>query len=251
MDQLKVTIIQSNLYWEDKLKNRKMFAEKINKFTEQSHIFLLPEMFTTGFTMNAAAFAEEMNGETVSWMRELAMTKNAVIAGSVIVKENTQYLNRFIWMQPDGICITYDKKHLFGMADEPKNYAPGKEAILIDYLGWKIKPIICYDLRFPTWCRNKEDYDVLLVVANWPTKRISHWDALLKARAIENQTYVVACNRVGLDVNEIEHNGHSAIFDPYGEELYFSDEASIENIDLSKSHLQLIRRQYPFLRDRD
>jgi predicted amidohydrolase len=137
------------------------------------------------------------------------------------------------------------------MADEPKNYTAGAQHCLIEYLGWKIKPIVCYDLRFPTWCRNTTDYDVLLVVANWPSKRITHWDALLKARAIENQCYVVACNRVGLDANEIEHNGHSAIFDPHGEELYFTDEASIENIDLSKSHLQLLRRQYPFLRDRD
>ena len=251
MDQLKVTIIQSNLYWEDKLKNRKMFAEKINKFTENTHVFVLPEMFNTGFTMQAAQFAEDMNGETITWMRELAMAKNAVIAGSLIIKENNQYFNRFIWMQPDGQSIAYDKKHLFSMADEPKIFTPGHQQITIDYLGWKIKPIVCYDLRFPTWCRNTADYDVLLVVANWPSKRITHWDALLKARAIENQCYVVACNRVGLDANEIEHNGHSAVLDPYGEELYFTDEASIENIDLSKAHLQLIRRQYPFLKDRD
>jgi predicted amidohydrolase len=228
-----------------------MFAEKINKFTENTHIFVLPEMFNSGFTMQAAEFAEEMNGDTITWMRDLANSKNAVIAGSLIIKENNQYFNRFVWMQPNGICISYDKKHLFGMADEPKNYSAGAQHCLIEYLGWKIKPIVCYDLRFPTWCRNTTDYDVLLVVANWPSKRITHWDALLKARAIENQCYVVACNRVGLDANEIEHNGHSAIFDPHGEELYFTDEASIENIDLSKSHLQLLRRKYPFLRDRD
>jgi omega-amidase len=252
MSDLKITIIQSNLHWENIDKNLSMFAEKIKTIEEHTDLIILPEMFTTGFTMNAANLAESMNGKTMEWMKAIAEKANAVVTGSVIIKENNLFYNRLLWIKPDGNYFSYDKKHLFSLGKEEETYTSGDKKLTVKIGEWKIQPMICYDLRFPKWCRNDNDYDVLLFVANWPEKRITHWDTLLKARAIENQSYVIGVNRYGMDGNEIYHPGNSAVIDAYGDTLFFSrDEESIQTITLSRDHLKLIRRQYPFLKDRD
>ena len=251
MEDLSVTLVQADQVWEDKAANFRNY-ERLLSGIDQTDLILLPEMFNTGFTMQAAQFAEEMNGETITWMRELAMAKNAVIAGSLIIKENNQYFNRFIWMQPDGESIAYDKKHLFSMADEPKFFTPGHQQITIDYLGWKIKPIVCYDLRFPVFVRNVENYDLLLYVANWPKPRINAWDTLLKARAIENMCYTIGVNRVGEDANQLEYPGHSKAFDFLGNTLVDCEqELGVFIVELNKNSQNDARAKFNFLNDMD
>ncbi len=251
MELLKVTIIQSELYWEDKLKNLKMFEEKIISLNESPDIIVLPEMFSTGFSMNSEGLAESMDSDTVNWMIKTSKKTNAAICGSIIIRENEKHYNRFIWVDPNGNIQFYNKRHLFSMGEEHKHYTSGSENILIQYKGWRIRPIVCYDLRFPVWCRNTDDYDALIVVANWPDKRISHWDTLIKARAIENQSYVIAANRIGQDPNDLSYTGHSSIVDPFGDTIYFSNNSDVSVQTISLDKLKLIRRQFPFLKDRD
>lgn len=249
---LKITIIQSDLSWENKEANCAMFTQKINAISEDTDVIVLPEMFNTGFSMNASVLAEDSSGYTLNWMAEMAMNKNAVVTGSLIIQENGRYYNRLIWMNPDGTFSQYDKRHLFSMGSEDRHYTAGKSSLVVNYKGWKIMPVVCYDLRFPAWLRNHhEAYDVLIVIANWPDKRISHWDVLLPARAIENQVYVVGVNRVGTDGNGLLHTGHSAIYSAYGDRLFFSEQEENKTVELDAHHLKLIRRQYPFLRDAD
>jgi len=210
-------------------------------------------MFTSGFTMNPAKVAETMYGETVVWMQELALKKQTAIVGSTVISENNHFYNRMLFVHPNGIIETYDKRHTFTLAGEDKAYTSGKDKLLVTYKGWKICPLICYDLRFPVWARNIEEYDLLIYVANWPKIRITAWDALLKARAIENMSYCVGVNRVGTDGNNHEYNGHSAAFDVLGEKLdgIPENQEAIEIITLSKSHIKTNREKFNFLNDKD
>ncbi len=253
MQELKVSTIQSHLYWEDKPKNLKMFEKLIENISEDTDVILLPEMFNTGFSMNSTELYEEMNGELIDWMKAQAAKKNAAIAGSAIIKDHNNFYNRLIWVDENGNVKFYNKRHLFSLGDEHKHYTAGDENLCVDYKGWRLNLVICYDLRFPVWLRNTKTnpYDVLIVVANWPEKRIEHWDALLKARAIENQAYVIGVNRIGMDGNDIPHVGHTSIYHPFGTLAYLSERAEVHTHTLSKYELELNRRQFPFLKDMD
>ncbi len=252
---LTITTIQSNLFWEDIEKNLNMFSEKISVINEKTDLIILPEMFTTGFSMSTEKFAEKMDGRTVSWMKEKAKEKNCVVTGSFICTENDKYYNRLVWAKPSGTYSTYDKRHLFSMAEENKYYTAGDKKIMEKINGWKICPLICYDLRFPVWSRNtnKHKYDLLIYVANWPERRSHPWKTLLLARAIENQSYVVGLNRVGNDGNEIYHSGDSAVINAKGEIISSTqpNEEKTETITLSYSELQEFRKQFPVLDDAD
>lgn len=250
--KLSVSIIQSNIFWEDKKANLHQFEEKI-KSISSTDIIILPEMFTTGFTMNPTPLAENMEGTTIQWMQKLASKKKCLLMGSVIIKENYQYYNRLIAAFPDGSLQFYDKKHLFTLANEHLHYTAGNDHLLIEFKGWKLFPLICYDLRFPVWARNTVDYDLLIYIASWPKLRISAWDVLLKARAIENMAYTIGVNRVGVDANGYEYPGHSVILDAYGTELLSTNknQEEIGNIILDKNKLNEIRNKLQFLNDRD
>lgn len=249
--ELKITILQTNLIWEDKVANLKMLDQKLDQISP-CDLIVLPEMFTTGFSMNAIHLAEDMQGNSIQWMLQQAKKKQAVLTGSLIIKENEQFFNRMLWVQPDGTLEYYDKRHLFGMANESSTYTSGQKQKIVQYKNWRIALFICYDLRFPVWNRNSNDYDLAIYVANWPAKRSAHWKALLKARAIENQAYVVAVNRVGEDANGFEHSGDSSVIDPAGQLLYQKawDEESYSCV-LHKKTLKEIREKLPFLADRD
>ncbi len=252
-DVLKITIIQSPLFWENPEANRSLFSKKIAAISEETNLIILPEMFTTGFTMNASKLAEEEKGETLNWLQNEAKNNNCAITGSVIISENNNYYNRLFFVFPDGNYKTYDKRHTFTLAGEDKTYKAGNKQVLIDYLGWKIYPLICYDLRFPVWARNTQNYDVLLYVANWPERRITAWDALLKARAIENMTYCIGVNRIGEDGNRHKYSGHSAVYDVLGKQISNPnfEEDFTQTITLQKSHIETNRKHLQFLNDRD
>ncbi|MEQ8924409.1 MAG: amidohydrolase [Fulvivirga sp.] len=254
MQDLKVTLIQSELHWQDSGANLAMFEEKIWQIEEGADLIILPEMFNSGFTMNAKDVAEPMNFTTFKWMKQMAAQTKAVITGSFVVNDNGNYFNRLIWMRPDGSWEKYDKRHLFRMADEHSHYSPGKDKILVELKGWKILPLICYDLRFPVWSRQKKDeqYDLLLYVANWPAPRVNAWDTLLKARAIENLSYSIGVNRIGEDGNGVPYNGHSAIYDGKGQTLCECREAEmIKTVTLSKKDLVDFREKFPAHLDSD
>ncbi len=253
MRDLSITLIQSTLHWQDPEANRKMFGEKIKSIEAPTDLVILPEMFTTGFTMNASQWAETMEGSTVSWMRRVAEEVDAVITGSLIVTEEGHYYNRLIWMRPDGTFDIYDKRHLFAMAGEHKHYTAGTERLIVELNGWKVCPMVCYDLRFPVWTRNENTYDLLIYMANWPDKRSYDWNTLLRARAIENQAYVAAVNRVGADDNGHLYNGDSCVLDPgWLQTIYQTSEVEdIATITLSGEHLQEVREKLPFLEDGD
>lgn len=241
-----------------------MLEKKIFSLKEKTELVVLPEMFSTGFSMNPALLAETMKEETVSWMKKTAVKKKIILVGSVIIQESGHYYNRLIWMQPDGHFGIYDKRHCFGFAGEDKHYTPGKKRLIASVNGWKVNLLVCYDLRFPVWARQapsqtptgKEgfspEYDILIYVANWPEKRSHAWKTLLQARAIENQCYVIGVNRVGNDGNGIYYSGDSMIIDPTGEILYTKkDEEDIYTITFEKNHLNSIREKFPFLKDAD
>ena len=249
---MKIALIQSDLYWEDASKNRKSFESKINQIDSEVNLVVLPEMFSTGFTMNAPAVAETMQGETVLWLQSLAKQKNFAITGSLIIVENEKYYNRMLFVFPSGEIQYYNKRHLFSLAGEDKFYTSGKEKVIIDYLDWKICLQVCYDLRFPVFARNVENYDLLLYVANWPKVRTNAWDTLLKARAIENLSYVVGVNRVGLDANNYEHVGHSQVVDFLGDFILEPQETeAVFIVELDKNGMLETRKKLDFLSDRD
>ena len=251
-EQLKVSILQSNIFWEDKLANLKYFEKKIDKIS-QTDLIVLPEMFTTGFTMNPEPLAETMDGKTVNWMLDLASEKKSLIVGSVIIEDDSYYYNRLIAAFPNGTLQYYDKRHLFTLANEHQHYTAGTDQLLINYKGWKIFPLICYDLRFPVWARNTVNYDVLIYIASWPKIRIAAWDTLLKARAIENMCYTIGVNRVGVDANDFEYPGHSVVLDAFGNEILSTNEnqEGVFNVILDKDKLDEIRKKLQFLNDRD
>jgi len=249
---LSLTLIQSNLHWESIPVNLAMFDEKISSVTEQTDLILLPEMFSTGFTMKAEQLAETMEGQTVKWLREKAKEKNAVICGSFICKDSVKYYNRLVWIRPDGSLEYYDKRHLFGYGDENNHYTKGNDKIIVKLKGFRILPLVCYDLRFPVWSRNTGDYDMLIYVANWPERRIYAWKQLLIARAIENQSYVIGLNRVGDDGNKIYYSGNSSVIDMKGEVLFRKEkEETTFTISLSKEDLDTYRKEFRVLDDRD
>lgn len=252
MQDLTVTLIQKELHWEKPLQNKKELESLLLKIEEPSDLVILPEMFTTGFSMNPQHFAETMNGPTVLWMQKMANQTNKTIIGSLIIEDNQKYYNRLIWASPNEEIKKYDKRHLFSYGHEDQQYTAGDSILETFIKNWKIRPLICYDLRFPVWSRNTTDYDLLIYVANWPTRRIQHWRSLLIARAIENQAFVVGLNRVGPDGNGIEHNGNSMIISPKGVVLSeLTHGASIQTMTLSKKDLVDYRNQFPALLDRD
>lgn len=243
-----------------------MLEEKINSIQQKTEVVILPEMFSTGFSMQPEKFAETMNGETIEWMKRIASSKKIILTGSLMIKapstlekaKDEVFYNRLIWMLPNGDCGCYDKHHLFAYGGEHNHYSTGKKRLIASAKGWKINLQVCYDLRFPVWarqCINNEgqpDYDVLIYVANWPERRSLAWRTLLQARAIENQCYVIGVNRVGNDGNNIYHAGESMVIDPLGKILYCKkDEEDIFTIELNKQHLEEIRNKFPFWRDAD
>lgn len=252
MQDLKVTLIQTKLYWEDKIANREMFTQKISEISEPTDLIVLPEMFSTGFSMDTS-LAETNDGETVAWLKKQAKSAKAVITGSIIVKDNESYYNRLFWVQPDGVYKTYDKRHLFTLANEQDYYSAGNKHLIVDLKGWKISPLICYDLRFPVWSRNTMNYDLLIYVANWPERRNHAWKTLLLARAIENQSYVVGVNRIGDDGNSVYHSGDSAVINPMGQIISSinAGEEDVQTITMSKEYLTKIRTKLSFLKDQD
>jgi predicted amidohydrolase len=249
---MKIALIQTALHWENPKANRNHIEKLILSITESVDLVVLPEMFSTGFTMNPKDIAETMSGDTIAWLRSIAKSKNVAIIGSLVVKENNQYYNRLLFVFPSGEIEKYDKRHLFTLAGEDKVYTAGKERLIVDYLGFKICPLICYDLRFPVFSRNTENYDLLLYVANWPKPRVNAWDILLKARAVENQCFVIGLNRVGLDNNNHEYVGHSQAIDFLGNYLLTpqSNEA-VFMVTIDKSEMITTRKKLDFLADRD
>lgn len=267
MSTLNVTLIQSNLHWENIPANLEMFEQKINAVEDRMELVVLPEMFSTGFSMKAIGLAEKMDGTTIKWMASMAASKNIILTGSVIIEENGKYFNRLIWMLPNGQFGYYDKRHRFAYAGEDQYYSAGNKRFIASVKGWKINLMICYDLRFPVWSRqtvpvrspeidgkgsSEPEYDILIYVANWPERRVHAWKTLLQARAIENQCYVVGVNRIGNDGNGIYYSGDSMIIDAMGELLYTkTHEEFVHTITLEKEPLNLIRSKLPFLKDAD
>jgi omega-amidase len=249
---LKIALIQTSLSWENPNQNRINLEEKINSIKEEVDLIVLPEMFTTGFTMNPNDSFETMEGETVNWILKTAKKGNFAIVGSFIVKENSNFYNRLLFVQPNGIIFKYDKRHLFTLAGEDKVYTAGTEKLIVEYKGFKICPLICYDLRFPVFSRNVEDYDILIYVANWPKPRINAWDILLKARAVENMSYVIGVNRVGKDNNNLEYVGHSQAIDCIGNYLIEPKESeAVCIVDFDKTTMIETRKKLNFLNDKD
>jgi len=253
MQDLTVTLIQTELFWEDIPANLAMLDRKIDGIAEKTDVIVLPEMFTTGFTMNAGKLAESMNGAAVSWITAKSRQKNAHILGSVIIEEGKRYFNRLLWAKPDGGLLTYDKKHLFRMAGEHKVYSPGNSHLTVEVNGWKLRSFICYDLRFPIWVRNiANSYDAAIYVANWPGKRAPHWKLLLPARAVENQCYVIGVNRVGEDGNGLLYSGGSSIIDPLGNILFqHADIPSIFTTTLNYERIREYRENFAAWQDAD
>ncbi|HET6996828.1 MAG TPA: amidohydrolase [Chitinophagaceae bacterium] len=261
MSNIVITIIQTNLHWEDKSANLKMLEEKINSIKEKTEIVILPEMFSTGFSMRPGELAETMEGESVQWMKRIAAAKKVILAGSLIISESngqsTKYYNRLIWMLPNGQYGVYDKRHRFAYAGEDEQFTAGSKRLIASVKGWKINLLICYDLRFPVWARQQSqedspEFDLLIYVANWPDRRVHAWKTLLQARAIENQCYVVGVNRTGDDGNGIHYSGESMVVDPMGEVLYTKKEAEdIFTITLDNDHLEAVRQKLPFWKDAD
>lgn len=254
-----ITGIQTPLYWEDRAANLSMFEKKIEGIKEKTEIVVLPEMFSTGFSMNPEQLAETMEGETVKWMRAIAASKKIILTGSVIIEDNGNYFNRMIWMMPNGQYGYYDKRHRFAYAEEDEHYTAGTRRLIASAKGWKINLLICYDLRFPVWSRQTPadpgagaEYDLLVYVANWPERRIHAWKTLLQARAIENQCYVVGVNRTGNDGKNIHYTGDSLVVDPMGAIMYHATkEEDVFTVSLDPSHLKEVREKLPFWKDAD
>jgi len=276
MPPLTITLIQPDLRWEDKAANLQHFETLIDGIRENTHLVVLPEMFSTGFSMRPEALAEHMEGPTIVWMKQMAARKKVILTGSVIIEEKGRYFNRLIWMLPNGQYGTYDKRHRFAYAGEHEHYTAGHKRLIASVNGWRVNLLICYDLRFPVWSRQQlqepleppaaggtvplkapgstpePEFDLLIYVANWPERRSHAWKTLLQARAIENQSYVTGVNRVGNDGNNIYHSGDSMIIDPLGEILYHAaDKESIFTFTLQREKLEEVRSRFPFWKDAD
>jgi predicted amidohydrolase len=263
-NSLRITMVQSNLHWEDRDKNFEMFDKLLNGLKGKTDIVVLPEMFTSGFSMNTKKLAEHNShsgkpGKTLAWMQQKAAEMDVAIIGSIIAEEGNKYFNRLLWVNPDGSWEKYDKRHLFTMVGEDDYFTAGKERLIVNYKGWKILPLVCYDLRFPVWARNKKqadgqpEFDLMIYVANWPEARKQPWKKLLLARAIENQAFVVGVNRVGADEKGIVYSGDSSLIDPYGE--YIAEcEVGEEQVLTATFDYQILsdfRKKFPVLDDGD
>jgi predicted amidohydrolase len=249
---LRVTLVQAELVWRDPEANRRSLARHFRGLAGYTDLVVLPEMFSTGFTMEAGALAEPMDGPTIGWLREEAAALGCVITGSLVVREDGLCFNRLVWARPDGTLAHYDKRHLFRMAGEHRHYAPGERRLVTEVKGWRVCPLVCYDLRFPVWSRSRGDYDLLLYVANWPQRRAPAWAALLRARAIENLSYVVGVNRIGRDGNGVTYAGDSVALDCLGQPL--SSEGGgdrVETVVLDLESLRAYRESFPALLDAD
>ncbi len=258
MSSVTFTLIQTSLHWEDREANLQMLEQKINDLQQPTQVVVLPEMFSTGFSMKPEVLAETMEGTTVQWMKKVAAAKKVILTGSTIIEEGGNYYNRLIWMLPNGQYGFYDKRHRFAFAGEDQHYTAGSQRFVASVNGFKVALQVCYDLRFPVWARQQlgpeqePEYDILINVANWPQRRSHAWKTLLQARAIENQSYVIGVNRVGNDGNDIYHSGDSMVVDPLGEVLYHkADAEDVFTITLQKDHLQQVREKFPFWRDAD
>ncbi len=251
---MRLTLVQTDLVWEAPAANRSRLEQVLAPWAGQTDLVALPEMFTTGFSMNAAALAEPMDGPTVEWLRQQAARLDAAVAGSFICEERGLFFNRLAVALPDGAVHHYDKRHLFGLGKEDQTYRPGRQRLIFEWRGWRICPLICYDLRFPVWSRQPLNmpYDLLLYVANWPARRAHHWRALLPARAIENQCYVAAVNITGTDGNGLEYQGDSGAWDFSGQCLYLlTQQKGAFTVVLSLEAMRAFRQQLPFLGDAD
>ena len=248
---LRLSLLQTTLAWQQPELNRENFTRHIENLPD-TDLILLPEMFTTGFSMAAEKLAETMQGPTIHWLAAMAKQSRAVVAGSLIIEEDKKYYNRLIWMRPDGYYASYDKRHLFRMAKEQNHYAAGSANKIFELKGWRIQPQICYDLRFPVWSRNTRNCDLLIYIANWPAKRRYAWQSLLRARGIENICYVAGLNRIGADGNGFHHSGDSAIINFMGEEIIQrAEEELISTITLDKTALLEFRTKLPAHLDAD
>ncbi len=250
-NSLKVALVQTSLFWENPTKNRNSIASSISNITNKVDLIILPEMYTTGFTMHPENIPEIEGQLSLEWMQQISKDKDAAIVGSLPYIENNNFYNRLFFVLPNGKYFSYDKRHTFTLAGESNVYTSGNKRLIVKYKGFSICPLICYDLRFPVWARNTENYDVLLYVANWPKQRISAWDTLLKARAIENMCYCIGVNRIGKDDLGYEYIGHSAVYDCLGKELAFSNKNEVIFSVLKKSHIDETRNKLKFLDDRD
>ncbi len=252
-ETLSIMGIQADLAWENPIENIQNFETKIYEFDKAVDIIVLPEMFTSGFTMQPNHVAESMNGTTVLWMQKIAKEKQLAITGSLVIKENNQFYNRLLFVHPSGTIDSYNKRHSFTLAGEHKVYTSGNKKTIINYKGWKICPLICYDLRFPVWARNTENYDLLIYMANWPITRIKAWETLLKARAIENMCYTIGVNRIGIDANDYKYSGNSIIVDFLGEEVsnLQPNKYGFIYFTLNKKEQTNVRNKLGFLNDRD
>lgn len=256
MSALAITFIQTALHWENAEANLRMFEQKIKSIPGKTELVILPEMFTTGFSMQPEKLAEPMDGKAIQWMTDMAQKQNIILTGSLIIAENGNYYNRLIWVLPNGHIGYYDKRHLFAYGGESEHYRAGNKKLIASVNGWKICPVICYDLRFPVWTRQDPDerkhYDLLICTANWPDSRIKAWDTLLQARAIENQTYVAGVNCTGQGGNEIIYSGHSTVIDPLGNIIVKKEnEEAVVTCILYKKEIEQMRKDFPFLKDAD
>lgn len=250
MENLKITLVQPEIVWEDRQANLEKYDALIPAI-EQTDVIILPEMFTTGFSMQASKIKESMDGESVRWMKKTAAEKDASVLGSLVIEENGKVYNRAVWVFPDGNLARYDKRHLYTMGYETEHYTAGKSKTIVEFRGWKFCPLICYDLRFPVWSRNAEDYDVLIYMANWPSPRHHVWKNLLVARAIENQSYCFGVNRVGTDGNGLTYLGDSAMVGAKGFPEFLGNSEEIRTFSVSHSELYNFRKKFPLLNDRD
>ena len=250
MENLKVTLIQPDIIWENSQANLHKYSEIISTI-ESTDVIILPEMFTTGFSMNPKNLREPINGISVDWMKKIAGEKNAAVVGSLIIEENSRIFNRAFWVFPDGKIEYYDKRHLYTMGEEHLHYSAGNEKLIVNYKGWKFCPLICYDLRFPVWSRNLENYDVLIYMANWPSARHHVWKNLLVARAIENQSYCFGVNRTGTDGTGLKYSGDSAMISPKGFSTFLGEKEKVQTFEISYSELHNFRKTFPLLNDGD
>lgn len=252
--QLNITLVQPDIVWEDKDANLKQYESLISNVTDKKEVVVLPEMFSTGFSMSPATLAEPMDGASVQWMKETARANKCILTGSLIIEDGGHYYNRMLWVQPDGYTGYYDKRHLFGYAGEDAQYSPGNRRLIAQVKGFRVCLMVCYDLRFPVWARNQGDeYDVLIYTANWPARRNLAWKTLLQARAIENMSYAVGVNRVGTDGNNISYTGDSRVFGPLGETIWQAEPGNVttHTVTILKENLIQAREQFPFLKDAD
>lgn len=250
---LKVVTVQTDIYWENTTANLAEYEERLWEISEDIDIIIFPEMFTTGFSNNATLLAEPMNLTTTKWMKQIAQQKQAVVVGSLIIKEQGNFYNRLLWVEPNGQVDFYDKRHLFRMGGEHETYSAGNKRIIKEVKGFKVCPLICYDLRFPVWARNQQtEYDILLYIANFPASRRDVWNTLLKARALENMAYVIGVNRIGIDGNEIKYRGDTQVISAKGEMLYNAeDREEVQITNLSKMDLEELRDKFPVHLDAD